>query len=175
MPHTKLEKILLIYMFLICSTTRFALACNTSSKIIEPIQSRCAIVRFNKLSEEEILERLKHVIDEEKIAYNNDGLQAILFTADGDMRQALNNLQATHYGFGMINSDNVFRVVDQPHPLIVQKIIKSCMLGEFDAAYSQLAGLWKQGYSALDLIQTLFRVAKVNCALSLSCVYLQLV
>lgn len=74
------------------STTRFAIACNDSSKIIEPIQSRCAIVRFTKLADEEIIERLKVVIDKEGIKYANDGLEAIVFTAEGDMRYALNNL-----------------------------------------------------------------------------------
>jgi replication factor C subunit 2/4 len=74
------------------STTRFAIACNDSSKIIEPIQSRCAIVRFTKLNDEEILERLKVVLDKEGINHTNDGLEALIFTADGDMRFALNNL-----------------------------------------------------------------------------------
>lgn len=49
------------------STTRFALACNDSSKLIEPIQSRCAIVRFTKLSDSEVLKRLQHVIGEEEL------------------------------------------------------------------------------------------------------------
>ena len=49
------------------NTTRFALACNTSSKIIEPIQSRCAIVRYSKLGEKDILERLLHVCQQEKV------------------------------------------------------------------------------------------------------------
>jgi replication factor C subunit 2/4 len=49
------------------STTRFAIACNDSSKIIEPIQSRCAIVRFTKLNDEEVLERLRVVMDAEQI------------------------------------------------------------------------------------------------------------
>lgn len=49
------------------STTRFALACNTSSKIIEPIQSRCALVRFSRLSEQEILSRLMVVVAAEKV------------------------------------------------------------------------------------------------------------
>ena len=74
------------------STTRFAIACNDSSKIIEPIQSRCAIVRFTKLHDEEVLERLKKVIESENIRFANDGLEAIIFTAEGDMRYALNNL-----------------------------------------------------------------------------------
>jgi replication factor C subunit 2/4 len=49
------------------NTTRFALACNQSSKIIEPIQSRCAIVRYTRLSEQEVLERLMVVAREEKV------------------------------------------------------------------------------------------------------------
>lgn len=49
------------------NTTRFALACNISSKIIEPIQSRCALVRFSRLSDQEILARLMVVIEAEKV------------------------------------------------------------------------------------------------------------
>lgn len=49
------------------NSTRFALACNTSSKIIEPIQSRCAIVRFSRLSDQEILGRLMVVVQAEKV------------------------------------------------------------------------------------------------------------
>lgn len=50
------------------NTTRFALACNTSSKIIEPIQSRCAIVRFSRLTDQEILGRLMVVLQAEKVS-----------------------------------------------------------------------------------------------------------
>ena len=75
------------------STTRFALACNNSTKIIEPIQSRAAILRYTKLSNEEVARRLLQVIATEKLAYDDSGVEALLFTAEGDMRNALNNLQ----------------------------------------------------------------------------------
>jgi replication factor C subunit 2/4 len=94
------------------STTRFAIACNDSSKIIEPIQSRCAIVRFTKLSDEEVVERLQVVIENENISCTPDGMEALVFTAEGDMRYALNNLQATHAGFPIVNKENVFKVCD---------------------------------------------------------------
>lgn len=46
-----------------------------------------------------------------QVAYVPEGLEAIIFTADGDMRQGLNNLQATHSGFGFVNQENVFKVI----------------------------------------------------------------
>lgn len=88
-------------------TTRFALACNDSSKLIEPIQSRCAIIRFTKLSDEEITQNLDTVIEAENLEADEGGIAALIFTADGDMRYALNNLQATAAGFEKITKENV--------------------------------------------------------------------
>eukprot|EP00008_Paramoeba_atlantica_P008425 CAMPEP_0201485442 /NCGR_PEP_ID=MMETSP0151_2-20130828/9543_1 /ASSEMBLY_ACC=CAM_ASM_000257 /TAXON_ID=200890 /ORGANISM="Paramoeba atlantica, Strain 621/1 / CCAP 1560/9" /LENGTH=311 /DNA_ID=CAMNT_0047869567 /DNA_START=45 /DNA_END=980 /DNA_ORIENTATION=+ len=141
-------------------TTRFALACNTSSKIIEPIQSRCAILRFTRLKDQQMLNRLLHIIEQEAVSYTDLGLEAILFTAEGDMRQAINNLQSTHAGFGRITPDNVFKVCDQPHPEILSNIIKNCLEGDIDEAVSSFSDLWKKGYSAADIVATLFRVVK---------------
>mmetsp|Transcript_15744 Transcript_15744/g.34111 ORF Transcript_15744/g.34111 Transcript_15744/m.34111 type:complete len:344 (-) Transcript_15744:438-1469(-) len=147
-------------MELYSNTTRFALACNVSSKIIEPIQSRCAIVRFTKLEDAEVLKRVMGVVEAEKVPYVPEGLEAIVFTADGDMRQALNNLQATHAGFNFVNQENVFRVCDQPHPTLVGGIIRFCSLGQLEEAYEALKGIWDLGYSSSDIITTFFRVAK---------------
>lgn len=142
------------------STTRFALACNMSSKIIEPIQSRCAIVRFTRLSDQEILDRLMRVATAEQVPYVTEGLEAVVFTADGDMRQGLNNLQATHSGFGFVNRDNVFKVCDQPHPLVITNIVRQCLGGNIDAAYEGMKQLYDLGYAASDIITTLFRIVK---------------
>ncbi|KAH7388514.1 hypothetical protein KP509_16G079300 [Ceratopteris richardii] len=142
------------------NTTRFALACNTSAKIIEPIQSRCAIVRFSRLSDRDILDRLLKVVQTENVPYVPEGLEAVVFTADGDMRQALNNLQATYSGFHFVNQDNVFKVCDQPHPLHVINIIRHTVGGNIDDAYAGLKQLYDLGYSASDIITTLFRVVK---------------
>ena len=65
------------------NTTRFAFACNQSLKIIEPLQSRCAILRYNRLSDEEVLARLLEIIKMEDVKYNTEGLQALIFTAEG--------------------------------------------------------------------------------------------
>lgn len=92
------------------STTRFALACNNSTKIIEPIQSRCAVLRYSRLSDAEVLMRLQQVIEKEKVVFDQSGLEALVFIAEGDMRNALNSLQSTVSGFGYVNAENVFKV-----------------------------------------------------------------
>jgi replication factor C subunit 2/4 len=66
----------------------------------------------------------------------------LVFSAEGDMRQAINNLQSTHAGFGFVDGNNVFRVVDQPHPYKVETMIKNCHLCNIDAALSMLKELW---------------------------------
>ena len=140
------------------NTTRFAIACNDSSKIIEPIQSRCAIVRFTKLNDEEILERLKIVVDQEGIKYGNDGLEALIFTADGDMRYALNNLQATSAGFGVVTKDNVFKVCDQPHPDLMLNVLRACLQAKFTEACSLIDTVYNEGYNLIDIINTLTKI-----------------
>lgn len=143
------------------ATTRFALACNTSSKIIEPIQSRCAIIRFARLSDKEILKRLLEIAKAENVVTTDDGMMALLFTADGDMRQAINNMQATFMGFEIITETNVFKVCDSPHPAIVKEIISQCQKSDLNKAYATLeVHLWNRGYATLDILNTLFRVVK---------------
>ena len=148
------------------STTRFAFACNQSNKIIEPLQSRCAILRYSRLTDGQVVKRLLQIIEAEKVEYSEDGLAALVFSAEGDMRQAINNLQSTFAGFGFVSGDNVFKVVDSPHPIKVQQMIKACYEGKVDAALETLTELWDLGYSSHDIISTMFRVTKTIPTLS---------
>ena len=59
-----------------------------------------------------------------------------------------------------MSGDNVFKVCDQPHPIVVQAAIRSCMKGDIDGAMEKLNELWEQGYSAVDIVVTVFRVVK---------------
>ncbi|KAJ1955269.1 replication factor C subunit 4 [Linderina pennispora] len=149
-------------MELYSNTTRFALACNLSGKIIEPIQSRCAILRYGKLTNEQVLRRLVEVCRAESVEYSPDGLEAVAFSADGDMRQAVNNLQSTASGFGFVSQENVFRVCDQPHPVVIRAMLESCGQGNVDKAVACISSLWNQGYSAVDIVTAVFRVVKVD-------------
>ncbi|KAI8144587.1 P-loop containing nucleoside triphosphate hydrolase protein [Fennellomyces sp. T-0311] len=142
------------------STTRFVLACNQSNKIIEPIQSRCAVLRYTKLTEEQMLKRLQMICQKEKVDITEDGYQALIFIADGDMRQAINNLQSTFYGFKQVNAENVYKVCDQPHPVIIRSILDSCSTSNIKEADQYMRELYEMGYSTLDIITTVFRVVK---------------
>ncbi|KAJ1563877.1 replication factor C subunit 4, partial [Cladochytrium tenue] len=133
------------------NTTRFALACNLSSKIIEPIQSRCAILRYARLSDAQILRRLVEVCEAEKVEYVPEGLEAIIFTAEGDMRQAINNLQSTSAGFGLVTAEHVFKVCDQPNPAAAAQFLASCLAADVDAAATRLERLCLDGYSGVDI------------------------
>uniref|UniRef100_A0A8C1ZE16 Replication factor C (activator 1) 2 n=1 Tax=Cyprinus carpio TaxID=7962 RepID=A0A8C1ZE16_CYPCA len=128
--------------------------------VAEPIQSRCAVLRYSKLRDDQIMMRLTEVVEQENLHVTNDGLEAIIFTAQGDMRQALNNLQSTNSGFGYINSENVFKVCDEPHPLLVKSMLEHCVNANIDEAYKIIEQLWSLGYSPEDIIGNIFRVCK---------------
>lgn len=124
------------------STTRFAFACNQSNKIIEPLQSRCAILRYARLTDGQVVKRIMQICEAEKVEHSDDGIAALVFSAEGDMRQAINNLQSTWTGSGFVSGDNVFKVVDSPHPIKVQAMIKAAYESKIDAALDTLKELW---------------------------------
>ena len=148
------------------TTTRFAFACNASNKIIEPLQSRCAILRYARLTDAQLVARLLAVAKAEDVQYTDDGLAALVFSAEGDMRQAINNLQSTHAGFGLVSGENVFRVVDSPHPVKVQAMLKACWESKVEQAVEGLEELWGLGYSCHDIVSSMFRVTKSMPGLS---------
>ena len=147
-------------MELCSATTRFALACNQSSKLIEPIQSRCAILRFSKLSDSEVLSRLNYVAQVEAVPCTDSGLEALVFTAEGDMRNALNNMQSAFIGFGTVTRESVLRVCDTPQPHDLAVAIGACVQGDWSKGYDVLEGLYTKGYSVGDIVGALLRVLK---------------
>ena len=148
------------------NTTRFAFACNASNKIIEPLQSRCAILRYARLTDAQVVSRLMQICEAEKVEHSDDGIAALVFSAEGDMRQAINNLQSTYAGFGFVSGENVFRVVDAPHPVKVQAVIKACWETRIEQAVEGLTELWDLGYSSHDIVSSMFRVTKTMPGLS---------
>lgn len=147
-------------MELYSHTTRFALAANNSEKIIEPIQSRCAVLRYSRLTDAQILAKVLEVCEKEKLSYTEEGVSAVVFTAQGDLRAALNNLQSTAQGFAHVSSEHVFKVCDEPHPMMVRTMLEACTRQDIHQAYKVIAKLCKLGYAAEDIVSNVFRVCK---------------
>jgi replication factor C subunit 2/4 len=94
------------------------------------------------------------------VSIDESGYEALIYSANGDMRQAVNNLQSCHYGFGQVNADNVWKICDQPHPYAVEAILDFCAKGNVADAVKNMTKLYDMGYSSLDIITTIFRVTK---------------
>lgn len=140
------------------ATTRFILSANYSSKIIEPIQSRCALFRFRPLSEQHIIERLKHIAQKEKVHVEADGYKALVYASEGDMRKAINFLQTASTLGEKVTEDTVYKVASKARPKEVRELIDLAMDGKFEQARKKLDSLlYEYGLSGEDVILQLYR------------------
>ncbi len=139
------------------ATTRFILIANYPSKIIEPIQSRCAVFRFTPLKKEDVVSRLKWIADQEKVEYDLEALEAIYELSEGDMRRAINILQAAA-ALGKITVESVYKVVGLAHPREIRQMIQLALAGNFNEARDKLRELMiNYGLSGLDVIKQVHR------------------
>jgi replication factor C subunit 2/4 len=148
---TKAQQLINTQMDEFHDTTRFIFTCNNSSGIIEAIQSRCIIFRYRRLDNNDVLNRLKHICEIEKVNYTEDGLSAIILTSQGDLRKALNNLQLTFVGYKDVTPDNVYKLCDKPHPLIIKNMFLACYKKKLKEALEHLEELIYDGYSSSDI------------------------
>jgi len=141
-------------------TTRFAFTCNSSSDIIEGIQSRCIIMRFYRLQKDQIIKRLEQICKLEDITIKFKPLKTIAEIADGDLRCAINNLQLVYRSCDKITVENIYRVCSKPQPEILKNIIKCCIDKEFLPAKNLIFGFKKNGYSESDIVLGLIQLLK---------------
>lgn len=141
-------------------TTAFFFTCNSSLKIIEPIQSKCIIILYYaKLTTDVMKKLLIKVCKKENITYDDEGLLTIIEHASGDMRKAYNNLHFVYYNKTKITTENVFAVSDIPEPSIIKKIIDKCYAKDMDVL-NDVKYLRSCGYSSQDILQGLIDYIK---------------
>jgi replication factor C small subunit len=135
-------------------TCRFILICNYSGKIIEPIQSRCAPFRFSYLAREDHDEYLQSIIQKESVNLSDEGLGAIFEVCRGDLRRAINTLQAAASLGKEIAAETVYSVVGRANPVDVQEMIKVAMKGDFIEARKRLRDMIvRYGVAGSDIIR----------------------
>ncbi|MCZ7391907.1 MAG: replication factor C small subunit, partial [Candidatus Methanoperedens sp.] len=120
------------------ATCRFLLSCNYSSKIIEPIQSRCAVYRFKPIGSTAVEERIRHIARAEGVNLTDDGMDAIKYVAAGDMRRAINALQAAAMLDKTVNMDAIYKTTATAKPEEVVELVKLGLEGNFMKARAQL-------------------------------------
>lgn len=135
-------------------TCRFVLIANYSGKIIEPIQSRCAPFRFTYLPRKEHDEYLMRLVKAERVKIGKEGLDAIFEVSAGDLRRAVNSLQAAASLGKPIDADTVYGVVGRASPADVQEMVKLAMGGDFVKAREKLREMiLKYGVAGSDIIK----------------------
>ncbi len=138
-------------------TASFILSCNYSSKIIDPIQSRCAIFRFAPINGESMIKRLKYICKHQKIKYEDEGLENIVYFAEGDMRKAINILQSCASEGEKVTEESVYEVVSKARPQDVNLMITSALSGDFMKARDLLKEtMIIQGTSGEDMITQIY-------------------
>ncbi|MGC8555682.1 MAG: replication factor C small subunit [Conexivisphaera sp.] len=135
---------------------RFILTANYSSNIIEPIQSRCAIFRFVRLGEKDVVEFLSRICKSEGCQYEEEALHLIYEYTQGDMRQAINQLQAAA-ALGKVTVDSVRQVFGVGKRAAVREMVQAALGGDFAGARKRLLELMRvYGMPERDLLRFAF-------------------
>src|SRR2546426_10569746 len=136
------------------NTCRFILCCNYSGKIIEPIQSRCALFRFTPLPEEKVVESLHRIAKNENLKSTEGGLKTIVEVAEGDLRKATNILQAASSISKGISEKTVYQRAGRARPTDVHEMLNHALKGDFLKARDELRNLLvKYGMSGSDIVR----------------------
>ncbi len=149
------------------ATCRFILSCNYSSKIIEPLQSRCALYRFRALLAENVISYLKMIAEKEGLDVTEEAYNALSYVAHGDMRRAINALQSAAVLTGKIDDDAVYQTTASAKPEEVKLMVDAALGGDFMAARKQLDDLLvTYGMSGEDLVGQVYRVLMESTSIS---------
>ena len=140
------------------ATTRFILSCNYSSKIIEPIQSRCAVYRFKPLSNQAVAKRVRYIAEQEGLKVTEEGIKAIEYVAAGDMRKAINALQASALLGDKVDEETIYTITSTARPEEIRELIRTALSGDFQKSRSMLDDLLiSKGLSGEDVIVQIYR------------------
>jgi replication factor C small subunit len=133
---------------------RFILSCNYSSKIIDPIQSRCAVFRFKPLTTEDLRGYLQRIINNEQVDIDEEAIAGLVHVARGDMRRAVNSLQVAASLNKHIDMDTIYQISGMANPEEVRKMLELALGGNFIGARDRLDDIMvTYGLSGQDIIR----------------------
>jgi replication factor C small subunit len=139
-------------------TCRFILSCNYSSKIIEPIQSRCSVYRFKSLSYDAIASRIKYIAEKEGLKLSEEAVRAVNYVSMGDMRRAVNALQSAAVLSSEIKPETIYEITATARPEEIEELIKKALGGNFFEALAKLEVLMEKGISGDEILAQMHRL-----------------
>lgn len=138
--------------------SRFILIANYSSKLIEPIQSRCSIFKFKTLSANDVEKFIDRIVKGEKLKITEDGIRAVIEISEGDLRKVANLLQASAVLGERITEEIVYDVASRARPDDVKRMIELTLKGKFEDARRILQDmLLRQGLAGEDVIREIHK------------------
>jgi len=138
------------------STCRFILSCNYSSRIIDPIQSRCAAFRFKLLEKKDIEKIIKRIGENEKLEISDEAIEILYEGSEGDCRRAINLLQSTAFISPVVNKDIVSTVISNAKPKDIRTVLDYALSGDFQKSREKLLDVMlKESISGQDVIKAI--------------------
>ncbi len=140
--------------------TRFILAANYSSRIIEPIQSRCAVFRFSPLSDSDLGKIVDNVAEGEKLKIDDKARAAAIYVSEGDARKAANVLQGAASFSEKVTEEDIYKIASRAKPKEVAQMVSLALEGKFVDARKMLDELLvKYGMSGEEILLQVYREA----------------
>lgn len=138
------------------NTCRFIMSCNYSSRIIDPIQSRCVVFRFRLLEKKDIAQVVLRIAQNEKLNLTEDVPENLYETSEGDCRRAINLLQATAAISPDVNSEMIKMISSTTKPADVRVVLDYAVSGDFIGAREKLLDVMlKESVSGTDIIKAI--------------------
>lgn len=138
--------------------TRFILICNFSSKIIDPIQSRCVVFRFKSMDEKYIKQFINRIVKGEKLKIDEKAIKAVAEISEGDLRRVSNLLQAASALKEKISEDVIYEVASLAKPADIKEMLNYALKGNFTKAREKLIDLLiKQGLAGEDIVRQIHK------------------
>ena len=138
------------------ATCRFILSCNYSSKIIDPIQSRCALFRFKLLEKRHIEKVIKKIAEAEKLTISPDAIEMIYEGSEGDCRRCINLIQSTASISPSITTELVSTILASAKPRDIKIVLDYAISGDFQKAREKLLDVMlKESISGQDVIKAI--------------------
>lgn len=135
-------------------TCRFILSCNYSSKIIDPIQSRCAVFRFKPLSKEDLKDIISHIVKTEGLSIEDKAYDALYVVSNGDCRKAENILQSCASLSKKVTQKDIYSMASVAQPEEIKELLTLATKNRFEQAREMLLSVMLQySLSAQDIIK----------------------